>query len=454
MADTGKPVSKAATAPAVPTKDSTNNSYENEVVGNKTDSPVVLQSSVASAEGYLKGLAQRGNVFYCTADSGSTTSIVSAQMVGFGDSFFGNASGYGRWYAMVMKKAATPGAAPENEIQPISAYTSVTGTFTTGTFSSAIAVGDLILIIHLAGMYGNICAAGIFTTSSATVPADNVAARAGGKATKFYDGCILMPLTGSAALQQRRILRFTTSTGVFQVDPARPFTAATGTVPYVIIQGQDINLSALYFGTFTTSSVSVPADTTAGAAYGNDYFKGCTIMPLSGGAIFQPRIIKQFTATTGVFTLDEQFTVAPSTVAYVILPQQVPIQRLLDIFDQTNAILELKETGYSQLATDGTEQICYINNSPQGVFKPLNFIIDTTAMQAGDTLVVKEYYKIKSGGSFILKEPVYTYSDSQTAVGPLKVITLTPNRFGVEVTIQRTAGTDRAYDWEVFYENA
>jgi len=31
-------------------------------------------------------------------------------------------------------------------------------------------------------------------------------------------------------------------------------------------------------------------------------------------------------------------------------------------------------------------------------------------------------------------------------------IDLEPNRFGVQVTIEKTAGTNRDYDWEVFYE--
>ena len=31
-------------------------------------------------------------------------------------------------------------------------------------------------------------------------------------------------------------------------------------------------------------------------------------------------------------------------------------------------------------------------------------------------------------------------------------IDLLPNRYGVKVTIQKTAGTNRAYDWEAIYE--
>jgi len=75
----------------------------------------------------------------------------------------------------------------------------------------------------------------------------------------------------------------------------------------------------LYTGTFTTSSATVPADTGAGAIYGNSYFDGCILMPLSGVCAYQPRKILSFATTTGVFTMDSAFTAAIGTVQYMIL---------------------------------------------------------------------------------------------------------------------------------------
>lgn len=75
----------------------------------------------------------------------------------------------------------------------------------------------------------------------------------------------------------------------------------------------------LYTGTFTTSSATVPADTGAGAIYGNNYFDGCILMPLSGVCAYQPRKILSFATTTGIFTMNNPFNAAPGTVQYMIL---------------------------------------------------------------------------------------------------------------------------------------
>jgi hypothetical protein len=76
---------------------------------------------------------------------------------------------------------------------------------------------------------------GTFTTSSATVPADTSRT----EASNYWDGCLLMPLTGDVAFQPRRINNFNATGDVFTVDANRPFTSATGTVAYVIIGSQD-----------------------------------------------------------------------------------------------------------------------------------------------------------------------------------------------------------------------
>ncbi len=80
---------------------------------------------------------------------------------------------------------------------------------------------------------GIVRATGTFTTSSTTVPADT----GRGEVDNYWKGCLLVPITGSAALQPRVIASFTNAGGVFTLDSDAPFTTAPGTVVYAIVQG-------------------------------------------------------------------------------------------------------------------------------------------------------------------------------------------------------------------------
>jgi hypothetical protein len=166
------------------------------------------------------------------------------------------------------------------------------------------------------------------------------------------------------------------------------------------------------------------------------------------------QLITNYVGATGTFTTNafSANVEADDFVAIIhhslVGPQLNLISTLTRaIFDIVNASLVTTETG-GTITTDGTEQDVYINNAPAGVFEPLKVQIDCTLMQAGDTIVLREKYRITPGGAFVKKDEV-------TLVGvqdpELKNIELEPNRFGVEVTIQRTAGGDRDYPWAVFY---
>lgn len=120
--------------------------------------------------------------------------------------------------------------------------------------------------------------------------------------------------------------------------------------------------------------------------------------------------------------------------------------RANQIFDLLGAIFTLTETG-GTLTTDGTEQDIFISNSPLGVFHPLKVMVDFTAQTDPETVVIRTYYRIKDGGSLIKKDEV-TYAGVQDP--ELINIELEPNRFGIQVTIEKTAGTNRAYDWCAF----
>ncbi len=112
-----------------------------------------------------------------------------------------------------------------------------------------------------------------------------------------------------------------------------------------------------------------------------------------------------------------------------------------------DAIPTLTETG-GTLTADGSEQNVYINNAPAGIFRPVCVQIDFTNHTATETVVLRTYYRITDGGALIQQ-------DEEEFIGvpamPLINIELEPNRYGVQVTLEKTAGTNRAYLWEAFY---
>jgi hypothetical protein len=115
----------------------------------------------------------------------------------------------------------------------------------------------------------------------------------------------------------------------------------------------------------------------------------------------------------------------------------------------TSALPTLSETG-GTVTTDGTEQNVYVNANPLGEFNPISVTINCTNQTAGETIVLRLYYDNAPGGAGLILVDEVTY------VGlidpPMLVIDLDPNRYGVAVTIERTAGAARNYPWDVHYE--
>lgn len=157
------------------------------------------------------------------------------------------------------------------------------------------------------------------------------------------------------------------------------------------------------------------------------------------------------------YAIDGTFTVNPFSAAVgvgdlvaIIHESQINVWVTVDqIFNLVNAILTLKESG-GTITTDGTEQDVYRNDSPMGVYKPKKVMIDFYNNAVGDTIVVRVRYRLRAGGTLRLKDEI-VFSGVQSL--PIKNIELEPNRFGVQVTMQRTAGGQANYDWEVFYED-
>lgn len=88
------------------------------------------------------------------------------------------------------------------------------------------------VIAYLKGVLGAaVIGTGTLTTSSATVPADTGRA----EADNYWRGSWLMTLTGAVAFQPRLITSFANTGGIFTLDAQHPFTAAPGTVTYILL---------------------------------------------------------------------------------------------------------------------------------------------------------------------------------------------------------------------------
>ena len=105
------------------------------------------------------------------------------------------------------------------------------------------------------------------------------------------------------------------------------------------------------------------------------------------------------------------------------------------------------EDSFGTLTADGTEQIV----REATTLTKLHAYIDLTNMAAGDTTVVRQFMKIKAAGAYV-KYAEETYTDAQSI--PLLHVIMKPAKYGLKITLQQTAGTNRAYDWQTLKEEA
>lgn len=120
---------------------------------------------------------------------------------------------------------------------------------------------------------------------------------------------------------------------------------------------------------------------------------------------------------------------------------------------QMNALLVLSSTG-GTLTADGTEQTVYIDNEPLGATMGRRLYIDLDNMTQGDTTVIRIYYRLSDGGGLqLLDYNSYTGADGGLTNGvKLIAVELGPYRHGIQVTLEQTAGVNRAYPFEFFAE--
>ena len=121
-----------------------------------------------------------------------------------------------------------------------------------------------------------------------------------------------------------------------------------------------------------------------------------------------------------------------------------------DILAVTNALPILEETG-GTFTTDGTVQNLYINNAPTGVYRPVSLNIDLTNHTAAETIQFVTSYRNVAGAALVQRDLLALVGALDS---PSVNIDLEPNRYGIQVTAQLTAGSNYALTWEVFYEVA
>lgn len=265
-----------------------------------TEVDTALNTAIPAAPTAISNNAlMKGQLVYFApvTSSADTTHFVSSVMIGYGTDFFTG------WTAYVVWDAGGAGNAPQGEYRAITDYVTATGTFTLGAASTQLAATDIVLLVHpfLAGLglIGDTEAAGAVTTTD-TMMAYVKQLVTNSEAVKATIGLINTAAATGAVTDTDLAMAYIKQivTDVIALNAANPAIMATGT--------------------FTTSSTTVPRDT--GRTEAEDYWNGCIIIPLTGDAALQPRVIADYTTTNDVFTLETPFTAAPGTVAYVIVP--------------------------------------------------------------------------------------------------------------------------------------
>ena len=77
--------------------------------------------------------------------------------------------------------------------------------------------------------------------------------------------------------------------------------------------------------------------------------------------------------------------------------------------------------------------------------------IDFTNMVSGDAVIIRTYAKIKSGGSYVLQGNKNIYGTQYTPK-LMQIYEFPTPQYGFKITLEQTDGTNRSYDWMLFFE--
>lgn len=225
---------------------------------------------------------------------------------------------------------------------------------------------------------------------------------------------------------------------------------------HVIIASQAVENRA-----YTSDSATVNTITDAGLTGTDDFYNGYMIIPLNGTYQGQARYVYDYDGTSKILYVAPNFTGDPDSGGnfdYILINRSAAAyfldqsgHGLQSIFDIVDAIPDLTRVGgtHDQSDAAGTEDTVWIMDAPGGNFVPKRFVIDLSELAAGDDLDVNIYYRIESGGSYVL-ESTELHEDDLAV--DLISYDLHENRFGIKITTTMDAGTARDFPWEVYYE--
>lgn len=124
---------------------------------------------------------------------------------------------------------------------------------------------------------------------------------------------------------------------------------------------------------------------------------------------------------------------------------------LVELSSELNEILNLTRT-YAAISCSAVETNLFIDDAPTRGAIGKTVQVDLSALQAGDTYILREYYRHTSGGSYIktTDDSLNTFTGVQTPA--VKIVSLEPYLYGYKLTAQKSAGTDRIINYEAFVE--
>jgi len=242
------------------------------------------------------------------------------------------------YFAFVLRDAGGAAAAPQGEQQPIIAYDTATGVFTTTAFTAAVGVGDEILIVspYLAAMgmlygersgalaYLGQCPVGM-AASNNTIVCPNLGYFPNDTFNNSYQMIVIRNANAPGVapeMEMRRITDFVTGSGTFTTEA---FSANVEENDIVLIIHNSVAAQISTFGIADAGS-GVGAVVDAARTEADDWWNGQTIMMLSGAARGQKRPIADFDAATDTITPAPNFDAAVAAGdLYVILAHYNPI---------------------------------------------------------------------------------------------------------------------------------
>jgi len=204
----------------------------------------------------------------------------------------------------------------------------------------------------------------------------------------------------------------------------------------------------VYYGDVTTYTDTTHFKSTDLIGYGDAYFKNYYVYVVrdAAGAGAAPQgesqQISAYTSVDGTIT-HTAFTI-PLAVTDVVLLIHKDLAELKDILNLTRT--------YGSVACSAVEASLFIDDAPvrAAVGRAVN--VDLSVMAAGDTYVLREYYRLVAMGSYIKvsDDASNTFIGAQSPA--VVTVKLNPYLYGCKITAIKTAGTDRTLNYESFVE--